>query len=151
MNYPWSNPSIWHGINVHLPIVLAAAGLPLVCWLVMSRGRSRALRRGAVAAYLLLAVAGVHGMQTGGRGMRELRNALPPAAWERMNFHQWMAEKVWLLAGVTGLLLLLANIPRRWARHGFLTLALVASVVTAAWVALTGHSGGVAVYEFGMG
>ena len=36
---PWKNPAIWHAINVHLPIVLAILGLPLVCVLAITRGR----------------------------------------------------------------------------------------------------------------
>src|SRR5262249_11103001 len=45
----------------------------------------------------------------------------------------------------------LANVPRRWARQAFTTLALVFSVITAGWVAVTAHSGGLAVYEEGVG
>jgi mono/diheme cytochrome c family protein len=52
---------------------------------------------------------------------------------------------------VTALLLLIANIPRRWARQTFVTLGLVLSVTTAGWIAVTAHIGGVAVYEHGLG
>ena len=36
---PWKNPAVWHAINVHLPIVLAILGLPLVCILAITRGK----------------------------------------------------------------------------------------------------------------
>ena len=33
---PWNHPAVWHAINVHLPIVLALLGLPLVCVLAIT-------------------------------------------------------------------------------------------------------------------
>ena len=148
---PWNNPAMWHAMNVHLPIALVLLGLPAVAWVAITRGRSRSLRWGGVAFYALATLTSWFAAETGERAMDRLPNTLPQAAWDRINFHETMAEMVWIFAAATTVLLLLANIPRRWARQGFTTLALVASVVTLGWVAVTAHSGGVAVYEHNLG
>jgi uncharacterized membrane protein len=147
---PWKNPAIWHAMNVHLPIVLAALGLPLVCIVAITRGRSRGLRWGVVGFYVVVAASSWFAMRTGLAAKSELPTLMAAAA-DRVEFHQRTAEKVWVLAAVTAGILLLANIPRRWARQTFTTLSLVLSVTTAGWIAVTAHSGGVAVYEHGLG
>src|SRR5688572_20739818 len=151
MDYPWQNPAIWHAINVHLPITLAVLGLPLLCVVAITRGRHRALRWSTVALYAVVTVSAWFAAETGVGAMEALSASIPAAAAERVNFHEWMAQWVWVLAGVTTLLLLLANIPRRWARQTFTTLALIFSVTTVIWVMVTAHSGGVAVYDHGLG
>src|SRR5688500_1044168 len=148
---PWNHAPIWHAINVHLPVVLALLGLPLVIFLTITRGRSRALAWFSVAFYVLLMLSAAFASRTGEAAMAELPATLPQPAWDRVNFHELMAEKVWIFAAVTGLCLLLANVPRRSFRQTFLALSLVASVATVGWVFVTGHSGGVAVYEYGLG
>ncbi|MEA2734020.1 MAG: hypothetical protein QOE14_471 [Humisphaera sp.] len=151
MDYPWQNPAIWHAINVHLPITLAVLGLPLLCIVAITRGRHRWLRWSTVALYAFVTVAAWFAAETGEGAMHALSPGIPKAAWDRVNFHEWMAEKVWVLAGVTTVFLLLANFPRRWARQTFTTLALIFSVTTVIWVMVTAHSGGLAVYEHGLG
>ncbi len=146
-----SNPAMWHAINVHLPIVLAVLGLPLVCVQAITRGRSRGLRWWTVVFYAVVALCAWYTVQTGERAMGELPATMSQAAWDRINLHEKLAQVIPPLAGATGLLLLLANIPRRRVRQVFTTLALVASVVTAGWVAVAAHSGGLAVYDFGAG
>src|SRR5882724_3692431 len=141
---PWQNPAIWHAINVHLPIVFAVLGVPLVCIVAITRGRSRSLRWGVVAFYALVALSAWYAMVTGEAARHELPT-LTAAASDRIAFHERMAEFVWVLAALTTVMLLLANLPRRWARQTFTTLSLVFSVITAGWVAVTAHSGGLAV------
>src|SRR4051812_41927508 len=131
---PWKNPAVWHAINVHLPIVLAILGLPLVCVLAITRGRSRGLRWGGVAFYAIVTLAAWFTVQTGERAMSVLPPTMPQAAWDRINLHEKLASQIPLFCAITGALLLLANIPRRRVRTVFTTLALVASVLTAGWV-----------------
>ncbi|HTL31010.1 MAG TPA: DUF1549 domain-containing protein, partial [Tepidisphaeraceae bacterium] len=147
----WNNPPMWHAINVHLPLVLAMVGLPLVAILTITRGRSRAMRWGLVGFYALLAGSAAYAMWTGHRAMDALSPTLPRAAWDQVNLHEWMAEKVWILGAITALCLLLVNLPRVALRQTFLALSLIASVVTTGWVIATGHTGGTAVYAFGLG
>ena len=151
MSPPWSNPPLWHAINVHLPLALGLLGVPLACAVAILRGRRGALRWGAVAFYVALVASAWFTTLTGEKAEEQLPSVLPAGAWEQVNHHEWMARKVWLLATATALMLALSSLPRRWARQTFATLAVVASVTTATWVILTGHSGGVAVYQYGLG
>src|SRR5829696_3915708 len=161
MDYPWNNPAIWHAINVHLPITLAVLGLPLLCVVAITRGRYRWLRWSTLGLYAAVTVAAWFAAHTGEGAMDALSSKLPQAAWDRVNFHEWMAQWVWVLAGLTTLLLLLAHIPPRLltlvrippraAMQTFVTLALIFSVTTVIWVMVTAHSGGLAVYEHGLG
>src|SRR5690349_5555555 len=115
---PWQNPAIWHAINVHFPIVLAILGLPFVCVVAITRGRSRGLRWGVVALYAIASLAAWYTMVTGEAARRDLPT-LSAAANDRIVFHERMAQQVWVLAAVTAVMLLLANVPRRWARQTF--------------------------------
>ena len=54
---PWSNPAIWHAINVHLPITLAIVGLPVLCVVAITRGKHRWMRWSTVALYAVATVA----------------------------------------------------------------------------------------------
>jgi hypothetical protein len=63
-----------------------------------------------------------------------------------------MAEQVWVLAAITGGHAAAGERSRgAGARQTFTTLSLVFSVITAGWIAVTAHSGGLAVYEQGVG
>ncbi|HEX8521378.1 MAG TPA: DUF1553 domain-containing protein [Tepidisphaeraceae bacterium] len=149
---PWNHPPIWHAINVHLPIALAYLGLPLVCWLAITRGRSMQLRWFAVVFYAVFTGAAAFAMITGEDALGELNfSLLSQHARDQIRLHQTLANKVWIFAAVTAVLLLLGNLPRRWARQTFLTLATVVAVTSAGWMVVVGHTGGVSVYEEGMG
>ena len=84
---PWKNPAIWHAMNVHLPIVLAVLGLPLVCVIAITRGRSRALRWGTVVFYAVVSLAAWYAMLTGEAARHELPT-LTAAANDRIGFHE---------------------------------------------------------------
>src|SRR3954469_23703606 len=117
MDYPWNNPPIWHAINVHLPITLAMLGLPMLCVVAITRGRNRALRWSTFALYAVVAAAAWFAAMTGENARHALSPHITAAAAERIEFHEWMAQWVWVLAAITALLLLIANLPRRWARQ----------------------------------
>jgi uncharacterized membrane protein len=155
MNYTmleiWKNAAMWHAINVHLPLVLAMVGLPLVAVMAIRRGRDRSMRWGLVAFYVLLVLSALYAVYTGERAMDALSSTVSANAWKRVNIHEWMAKKVWIFGAVTAFFLLLVNIPRVWARQTFLVLALIASLSTTGWVVVTGHFGGTAVYNYGLG
>lgn len=147
----WKNAAMWHAINVHLPLVLAMVGLPLVAVMTIRRGRDRSLRWGMVAFYVLLVLSALYAVYTGERAMAALSSANSANAWHRVELHEWMAKRVSIFAGVTAFFLLLVNIPRVWARQTFLVLALIASLSTTGWVVVTGHLGGTAVYHYALG
>ena len=92
-----------------------------------SRSRAAAaaaLRWGVVAFYALATLAAWFAAETGeARDGRAAAHAPAGRLRTASNFHEWMAEKVWIFAGGRRRsCLLLANIPRRWARQTFTTL-----------------------------
>src|SRR4051812_42371388 len=151
MNELWNNAPMWHAINVHLPLMLAMVGLPLVAILAITRGRHRNFRWALFGFYVLLVLSALYAVHTGEQAMRALSSNISVAASKRVELHESMARAIWIFGSVTALFLLLVNIPRVWARQTFLVLALMASLATTGWVALTGHFGGTAVYHYGLG
>jgi hypothetical protein len=147
----WNHPQLWHAINVHFPVVLAVLGVPLVCVLAIVGANNRWLRWSAAAFYVVVALSAAVAMKTGEGARDQLPPTLPRAAWDQVEFHEELAEKVWMLAAGTALVLLLTNLPQPAVRRTFATLAVVASVVTVGWVGVTAHSGGVAVYDHSLG
>ncbi len=133
---PWKNPAIWHAINVHFPIVFIVMGLPLVCVLAITRGKSRGFRWGMVAYYVVLAALAWYTVKTGQRAMEEMPPTISQAAADQIAFHEKLAKQIPLLCGIAAGLLLLANIPRRRVRTIFTTLGLVQSVGLVAWLAV---------------
>lgn len=151
MQYPWENPAAWHAINVHMPVALAMLGIPLACLVAITRGGKPWLRWGTVALYALLIISALMAVQSGEGAMDALPVDASQVAWDQVDTHESMAEKVWIFASVTLALLLVTAVPRKSFRQIGSTLATVASVVTGVWVMLVGHAGGVLVYEYGMG
>src|SRR5438874_11409643 len=95
---PWKNPAVWHAINVHLPIVLAILGLPLVCVLAITRGRSRKLRWSVVIFYAIVALAAWFTVQTGERAMAAVSPNISQAAADRIALHERLALQMPILA-----------------------------------------------------
>jgi hypothetical protein len=130
-----------------LPVVLAILGLPLVCLLAITRGTNRKLRWRAPSRSISSSPSRVVGDRNRRARPRGAAEHDPPRPHPtRIDFHEQMAEQIPLLAIATTALLLLGEHPAPdRAADVSSHFRCIASVVTAAWVVVTGHSGGVAV------
>lgn len=139
-----------HAALVHAPIALAMLAPLLVVGLALTRGRSAALRRGALGAYALLVLGLFLAAASGTEAKAEL-GEIAHLARERIHLHEWMARRAWIPALFTAAAL--AGVAARSRRVSTLALALsvCSALASAGWIALVGHLGGTAVYSFGAG
>jgi len=146
-----NNPSMVHAAIVHLPIALAAAGIPLVyLCAVVTRG-SAVLRWVTVGCYVCLALTAFLAMQTGEGAMGMAPPQLPKEIWNEIQYHESLGEIVWILGAATAVFVALSAIKIRTIQLTMTTLAMLASLGTGVWVGVTGHHGGMLVYERGVG
>lgn len=151
MDYPWQNPAAWHAINVHMPVALAMLGIPLAIFVAVTRGGKPWLRWGTAVLYAALIMSALMAVQSGERAMDHLPAGASPEAWKQVDYHEYLARKVWIFATATLVLLLITAIPRKRFRQIGSVLATVAAVLTGIWVMIVGHAGGTLVYQYGMG
>lgn len=142
-------PSTLHAMMVHLPIALGMLGPFLLLWLMMTRGKSESVRWLIVTLYAVGVVTAVLAMQSGMAAAHQagVTGRVAVAVHE----HEEMGEKVWALMAGCGILTALSCIAWRPVRWGSLILGLLLSAFTLVWIALTGHLGGMLVYEHGVG
>lgn len=145
-----SHPPALHAALVHAPIMLSMIGALLCALVLATRGRNLTLQ---VSAGVCLATALVSALAAANAGENAfaLMGDAPDIARQNAETHRWMAEKVWLLAGIT-----LITWGLSWAKPARLSLAgrigaAASSGVLAAWVGLTAHHGGTLVYQHGIG
>jgi uncharacterized membrane protein len=146
-----SNPTMVHAAIVHLPVALAIVGVPLVYISSVVVRENQALRWVAAGCYATLAVTAVIAMQSGEGAMGKIPAQLPKALWDQIEYHEQMARAIWILGAVTASLIALSAIRIRPVQLTVSTLAMLLSLGTAVWVGLTGHQGGMLVYEHGLG
>ncbi len=140
-----------HAIAVHFPVALAVVGLPLVYLTAVMDSERDTLRWVTAGCYALLVIVAFLAVRTGEGAEAELPNYLPAEVWDAVDQHRWLGEWVWLPAALTTLFLVLSAVRVRWFRVTAISLAMLASLATAGWVAYTGHVGGTLVYEHGLG
>lgn len=140
-----------HAIVVHFPIVLAILGAPLVYIIAVVDTERNTLRWLGVACYALLAVSALVSSWTGERAYDHVPPTAPAEISDLAVEHGDMAEKVYLFAAGTGLLILASFVKHKGARKVALFAAMAASLWTAGWVSMTGHRGGQLVYEHALG
>ncbi len=146
-----SDPSMVHAAVVHLPIALSVVGIPLVYLCAVSTRDNEVLRWVTVGCYALAALTAVIAMQSGEGAMGKAPAQLSKEVWDQIQYHEALGEKVWILGTVTAVLVALGAIKIRPVQRTVMTLALLASLGMGAWVAITGHHGGMLVYEYGVG
>jgi uncharacterized membrane protein len=145
------SPSALHAATVHLPIALAVFGVPLVYLCAVLDKERNVLRSITVACYLLLAATGYAGAYTGEGARAEVPNTIPAEAAQVLEYHEFLAEKVWIIGLATAVLVALSMIRAKGLRPSLIGLAMLTSLVTMAWVAVAGHLGGTLVYQYGLG
>ena len=146
-----SNPSMVHAAIVHLPIALAVVGIPLVYLCAVVARENEVLRWVTAACYAALALTAFIAMQSGEGAMGKAPAQLPKEIWDEIAYHESLGEMVWILGAATAVLIALSAIKLRTVQRTVTTLAMLASLGTGVWVGITGHHGGMLVYERGVG
>lgn len=146
----FADPAMRHAAMVHLPIAMAFLGVfvSLAAAVVRSSVRWRVL---AAVWFLLLAGSAFMATRSGERAMGALPPNLPEIVHHRLEQHEEMGEKVWIFAVAAAGLFLVSLVKAPMVRNVALALGLGAAIGCAGWTALTGHRGGVLVYEHGLG
>ncbi len=149
----FGNPQQRHAIMVHLPIALSLLGFVALVLLALTRGRSRSLGLGCVALYALGTGSGWMAQRSGEAAMDRLNPiTMAEPAVERLDQHEEMGERVWLLFLVTtACVALLGIIEKPQLRVVVMTGALLTGLVAMGYVAVTAHHGGALVYQHGVG
>jgi len=148
-----NDPRMRHAAIVHLPVALSVLGVPVALAFVLTRTWDGGLRRTVCGLYLTLLVAAFVATQSGTEAKAELGD-IATAARLVIERHEWMAEKVWILALLTASAAActaprVARVPRVAAAARLACTA--GALACAAWVGLVGHLGGTAVYAYGAG
>ena len=144
------NPSMMHAASVHMPIVLAMLGVPLIIASALFYNNNT-LRFITFLAFVILAGSAWFAEISGQRAMAEIPNTLPGTVWDLVENHESMAIWIKYLAGLTSLFLLLSLFRHTHLRKGMLLLAACGSVITVIIIIFTAHMGGTLVYEYGVG
>jgi len=139
-----------HAALVHAPLALAMLAPLLVVGLALTRGRSPALRRGALGVYALLVLGLLLAAWSGTQAKAVLGDVALPAR-ERIHLHEWLARRAWIPALVTTVALSAVAARSRRISLAALALSVCCALASAGWIALVGHLGGTAVYSFGAG
>ncbi|MDX9971513.1 MAG: c-type cytochrome domain-containing protein [FCB group bacterium] len=145
------DPQRVHAAVVHLPVALALLGIPLVYLTAVSSSDKETLRRLTLAFYALLIPLALLAQWTGEGAHDQVPANMTAEVYDRIEQHEEMAEQVWIFAAVTAVLLAFSTLKLKWFRTAMMSLAMVASLATGGWMAVTGHLGGDLVYTYGVG
>ena len=145
-----NDPQMKHAATVHLPIALSMLGVLLVMLAAFLGGKSRAMAWTAFGAYVLLIFIARFAVGTGEDAHNDLNVAYAQIN-ELVNEHEEMAEKVWLFALAVSVVLLVGAVTKARVRIASACVAVIISIVTAMWIAMTAHHGGTLVYAYGAG
>lgn len=144
------DPGMQHAAVVHLPIGLAFIGIAFALASALA-SRSSAMRWSVVLLYIALAFAAWLATQSGEDAHALMTRNQPAAAHTIIDHHEELATKIWIFALGTAGLFMLSAIETPILRRGAAWLGVTATLFTAGWVAVTGHHGGTAVYEYAVG
>ena len=150
MRETMSDPQMKHAATVHLPIALSMLGVLLVLLAAFLGGKSRAMAWTAFGAYVLLIFIARFAVGTGEDTQNDLNVAYAQIN-ELVNEHEEMAEKVWMFGLAVSVVLLVGAVTKARVRIASACVAVIVSIVTAMWIAMTAHHGGTLVYAYGAG
>lgn len=146
----FQNPEMFHSATSHLPIALAILGIPLVL-LALILPKSHTARWIAIIAFIALMFTAWLATEAGEKVEGNVPYDAPAAVVEELDSHEWLANRIWIGGAIVAGLMLISIIPHELTRRLSVTLALLASVGVAGWVAKTAHHGGRLVYIYGIG
>lgn len=139
-----------HAIMVHTPIVVSLLTIPAMLALLISKGKSAALRGVALATFGLLLGSTILAVQSG-EAARSVMGLVPDSANERVDKHESMAEAIWIFALVGMVAVAVTWVKNKRARIGGAVTGTLVAIATGMWVGATAHHGGTLVYTYGIG
>lgn len=146
------DPQMLHAALAHLPFCLAIVGVPLLLWNALRRPQSLALDYILLVLYLSASALAYWASHVGEQAMAELPNTLPSEVWDQINLHTNMAGRVWTIAGVTAVVLMLSLFKQRDRIRNIVRAgALLMGIAMMLWTFRAGHEGGKLVYVYGIG
>ncbi len=140
-----------HAIAAHMPVALSALGVLGVLVAVLVKTQRDSLRWAVVGLYVVMAVCAWLAVQTGEKARAEVSGAIGSAIWDTIDTHQYRADRVWMFALGTAVVMAGSIAARGGLRTIMSVVTLFASLATAGWVMATGHAGGTLVYQHGIG
>jgi len=148
------DPHSRHAILVHFPIVLGALGLIPVLAFAVKKFDSR-WASGVCVVWFLGAMVGL-GLASGAgeEAYERVESTRPPlsqAEEAALEEHESLGEGAWLWALPAVLLAGVTLVPKTPVRLGAGILLIAAAGMLGGFVAVTGHTGGKLVYEYGLG
>jgi uncharacterized membrane protein len=150
----FQDPHSRHALLVHFPIVLGALGLIPVLVLAVKKFHSPICSVVCVA-WFAGAMIGL-GLATGAgeeayERVEVSQPALTKAEHDALEEHESLGEGAWLWAIPALAFSAVTLVPRKSVRVGGGVLLIVAATTLAGFVAITGHTGGLLVYQHGLG
>lgn len=146
----WNQPSTRHAMLVHMPIVLAMLGVPMAV-LVAILPRRIWPRVMAVVLFALLFVSSWFAYESGLDAEGRIGASITAAGNEVLSTHKSLGGWIrWFAAGAAVVLLVGFARDSR-VRHSASVVTVLASLLIVGWVTVTGHYGGILVYDHGLG
>lgn len=150
----FQDPHSRHALLVHFPIVLGALGLIPVLALAIRKFRSP-IGSAVCIAWFVAAMIGL-GLAAGAgeEAYERVEASQPPltqAEHDALEEHESLGEGAWLWALPAVVLAAGTLVPRKPVQIGSGVLLIAAAATLSGFVAITGHTGGVLVYEHGLG
>lgn len=151
-----SDPHARHAVLVHMPIALSML-TPLVLLVLAFTGFRNRTLQGVSLAFLLLSAIGAGLAANAGEAaedsLHQFHLVSTDAASAALERHEELADGGWKWPLIPAAFLLVCiALPKKPAvRLGAGSLALLASVGVAAWIAMAAHAGGALVYDYGLG
>ncbi len=143
-------PQTRHAMMVHFPIVLTFVGAALALLAAILR-TNITIRALAIGGQIALIASVFMALRSGEAANSAITQVLTPEVYELVAEHEAMAEKAWMFAVGTILLLALSAMLKSAAGTACAWLAVVASLGGIGWIGATAHHGGTLVYTYGVG
>ena len=148
----FADPHARHALLVHLPIVFGLLGI-VPCLVFAATGFKSKAARVVCIAWFLVASAGAGVAAISGEEAEEgvEHSGLTAIEDEALEAHEELGEGGWIWPLIPAVLIGVTFVPKKQLRIGAGSLAVIASVGVAVWMAQTARLGGKLVYVYGLG
>ena len=149
------DPHARHAMMVHLPIAGALLAVPLTIALALTKFKNHGVRWSTVAVLFFAMVGAGLASGAGEEAISNVRidtiGTLSPDAARALERHEGYGEGGWMWPALAMVLVGITSAKQPKLRICFGSAAVLAVLVVAGWATLAGHTGGVLVYEHGLG